>query len=432
MSTPKKILIISYYFPPNTAIPSWRPNSWADYFSAQGYETHVVCRYWTGNENSWEDQINGAKDEQVVVSKRNDHCIIHQLPASKNLKRTLSFFAKNKFLNKLFITAISHLGYFHVEVDTYFSFKKYITKNLKDTAFDIVIVTSPPLNIVRLGAHLKKHFPQAFFIADFRDLWDNKLLSAGYQPTKKTAYFNRLYEGYIKKWLKNFNLVTAVSQPLNDEVLRISNSNTEVITNGYEESIFDGIQKSNSNAFVIAAVGTIHPRQEYQILCEGLIAFFKDKEPGSVRLDIIGSKELNTDLCNILTNGIAAENLNITDRLPRAVALQYMKDAAVLIYPGWPAFKGMYSGKIFEYLGSGNNILIAPGDNDVIDDLLKETGAGVSKNTAEEVVQQLEVWYKQWKEKGAADYNGIPEKVRLYSRESQAKKLEQTIVAFKK
>ena len=89
--------------------------------------------------------------------------------------------------------------------------------------------------------------------------------------------------------------------------------------------------------------------------------------------------------------------LAITHRVDRRDALKLLKSANVLIYPVCVGYRGIYSGKMFEYLASGNNILIAPGDNDVLDDLLKETRAGISKNSREEVTLQLQQWYDEWK-----------------------------------
>jgi hypothetical protein len=104
-----------------------------------------------------------------------------------------------------------------------------------------------------------------------------------------------------------------------------------------------------------------------------------------------------------------------------------MKNADVLVYPAWAGSKGIYSGKIFEYLATGNNILVAPCDNDVIKHLLDETKTGVSRNTKEEVTLQLQRWYDEWKEKGSVSYRGLPEEIGKYSRENQAKKMANSI-----
>jgi hypothetical protein len=91
----------------------------------------------------------------------------------------------------------------------------------------------------------------------------------------------------------------------------------------------------------------------------------------------------------------------------------------------------MYSGKIFEYLGSFNNILIAPSDQDVIQQLLNETQAGTCKETSEDVCEQLEQWYSEWKQYGKVLYKGNAEKINNYSREMQAGLLEKTMIGLR-
>jgi len=112
-----------------------------------------------------------------------------------------------------------------------------------------------------------------------------------------------------------------------------------------------------------------------------------------------------------------------TPRISRKEALQKMKSSHVLYYAGWKGWKGIYSGKIFEYLAAKRNILIAPGDDDVIDELVLETRSGKIANSVEEFSQILFAWYLEWKENKELDYNGIDEKIAEYTREALAKKL---------
>lgn len=94
---------------------------------------------------------------------------------------------------------------------------------------------------------------------------------------------------------------------------------------------------------------------------------------------------------------------------------------------GWPGYKGMYSGKIFEYLGLKKNIIIAPGDNDVIDNLIQKTKSGISANSKEEITSYILSKYNEWKTNPQIKYDGV--NTEQYSRENQNKKI---ITALKK
>ncbi len=51
----KKILIISYYFPPANYIAANRPKSFVENFKEHGLFPIIVTRHWDGDENGSED-----------------------------------------------------------------------------------------------------------------------------------------------------------------------------------------------------------------------------------------------------------------------------------------------------------------------------------------------------------------------------------------
>jgi len=428
----KKVLIISYYYPPNNNIPSWRPYSWANYFSGEDHgnaEVHVISRYWDGSEKKWEDQVNPSPQQRNHIHHYSPTHAAHYLVTHSTLKKILKAAGKFLLLNKAIYFLSNLFGFHHIEVDTYFSFRKYIQKTFPKGYFDTVLVTSPPLNVLRLGYQLKRHFPTAFFVADFRDLWDIDELKTDYTPGPKARFYNSLFKRSIRKWLKRYDLVTGVSLPLVKKITALNkNIPFEVITNGFETALLREQSKEQLPAFTIASIGSIYPIQNMQALTEGIIGFASQNNfSRDIVVQFVGAKATNGGIGHAFGGRLPEGMLSVTDRVDRSEALKLLKSANVLVYPVCMGYQGIYSGKMFEYLASGNNILIAPGDNDVLDELLKETKAGVSKNTGEEVTLQLQQWYDEWKSKGFVSYNGLPEKIDNYSRENQAAKLSRAI-----
>ena len=83
----KKILILSYYFPPCNLTASERVQAYALYLNEFGYYPVIVTR-------TWDIPINHARDEhkksgrQILVEKR-DNYEVHYLPFKPNLKNKL-------------------------------------------------------------------------------------------------------------------------------------------------------------------------------------------------------------------------------------------------------------------------------------------------------------------------------------------------------
>jgi len=96
-----------------------------------------------------------------------------------------------------------------------------------------------------------------------------------------------------------------------------------------------------------------------------------------------------------------------------------MHDSSVLMQIGWKGYKGFCPGKVFEYLAAKRTILIAPADGDLTDQVVKETGAGRSVHTIEEMADYLEEKYREWKAGGLPSYYGIEERIEKYSRYQQ-------------
>ena len=83
----KKILIISYFFPPSTFTGSFRIYSWAKYLHKFGYYPIIVTR-------NWGIPITGYKDMSVstigeMVHEVNDNYEVYYLPYKGNLRDKL-------------------------------------------------------------------------------------------------------------------------------------------------------------------------------------------------------------------------------------------------------------------------------------------------------------------------------------------------------
>ena len=119
--------------------------------------------------------------------------------------------------------------------------------------------------------------------------------------------------------------------------------------------------------------------------------------------------------------------LFISPRIGKALAVKETVQSDVLLYPGWKGYKGVIGVKPLDYLASRNNILLAPGDDDILDNLLTKTHSGVIANSAEEFLNELNKFYSQWKKNKICIYNGVESEIRFFSRENQAKIFAQNL-----
>jgi hypothetical protein len=414
----KKVLVISYYFPPCNGAPAWRAYSWAKNFHQYGIRPTVLTRHWTGNENSWSDYLQPS-DSPPSNDTHPDYSVIY-LPTAKSRLNIL--LEKNRILAKLFgniyFFLLGLLGRFNTEVDAALAFRDFLGAHLQSNRYDAVIITGPPSNIFELISVVKT-VAEVPVIADIRDLWHNMMLSTAYRPSLKQRIWNGLYAASYRKWLKDVDAVTVIVPAFVDELNKLTDKPMHVIYNGYEAGLFSQMHKIRQHRFVFSIIGNLYPEQDISILLSGLTAFLKDKNPLDVEVRCIGADAL-PEIGSLFRASIPGSFLTLTGRVSKAEALQETLNADVLAYAGWKGVRGIISTKIFDYIASGNFIVIAPGDGDVLDRLVKDCRCGVSVDNPEEFALALNQLYHEWMETGRVEVKSDIELVKYYSREKQA------------
>jgi hypothetical protein len=93
-------------------------------------------------------------------------------------------------------------------------------------------------------------------------------------------------------------------------------------------------------------------------------------------------------------------------------------------------YKGIITGKIFEYLGARKTILATPFYNNDVAKILHHTKAGVLITELSKLKSQLYEWYQEFINKGAVSYRGIESELEKYSRKQAAKVLAEIFNNF--
>jgi hypothetical protein len=272
-------------------------------------------------------------------------------------------------------------------------------------------------------------------LVDFRDYININLLN----PAIKFGFLSKQVISMQQKWIthyaKNIDLVTTASESISEKFAHVHRcKNVTTIYNGFEADLFDSIEETaQNNLFNVSLIGTLYSYQDINFMLEGLFKFFKqNSNSNDIMINFIGV-DYYPLVSKQISDGLAehTDKFKITSRIQRSKAISIMKNSTILFYVGWKGWKGIYSGKIFEYLGAKKNILIAPNDSDVLEKLVNYTRSGKLANTPEEMATILNNWYDQWK-KNEIKYHGVDERINEFTRESQAKKIVDLIRSFSK
>jgi len=409
----KKLLIISYYYPDCQGISAWRPYSFAENLSAD-FEVKVITRQWEGNEKTWEDHLKSNHSETTTFKK------------NKNLEVThLKYNSKIQDKSKLNTICKILSGKLDFEIDTT-QFYPFAFKVVSDWDPHYILVSCPPKNLVNLGHKLSK-INNSKLILDFRDFDNEILLNGNNTASLKARLLHKIELFFLKKKMKNASLITTINEPF-VEFFKQFNLNSHLIYNGFEESIFGNfipINDIQSKTFNVSMIGTIYEGQEYKMFLEAFDLYIKGNPTAKIKFLFIGSNESEI-VTNTIKNSINPDFLFQTPRIKREKAISYMENSHLLWFPDWIGFKGMFSGKIFEYLGAKRNILIGPSVKDVLEELINETDTGYIADSVSEIYNHIDTMYKEWEDNNI-QYNGDNDKINFYSREKQAQELSKLI-----
>ena len=296
---------------------------------------------------------------------------------------------------------------------------------LQNEDIDAIISSSSPVTSHLIAKKLKiKH--KIPWVADFRDLWTQNHYYM-YGPLRKLVY-KRLE----LKTLSVADALVTVSQPWAEKLSALhGGKKTYTITNGFDPEKMSTGQIDLTSKFTITYTGLIYTgKQDPSKLFVVLRDLISDgvMDPDEVEVRFYGHE------VEWLANDIGEYGLSAVAKqygpVPRETSFKKQRESQLLLLLNWEdqREKGVYPGKVFEYLAAQRPVLATGGfGNDVIERLLDETKAGVYAKEVGEIKSILRELYSEYKLKGKISYEGDIEKINKYSYREMARKFAEVL-----
>ena len=363
----KRVLIISYYWPPTGGSGVQRWVKFAKYFPAEGWQPVIYTP-----ENPEQLAVDASLEAEVpaeaeVIRRR----IVEPYEMYKKLLRKSGHSkeavevnpvnAQNKsFLQKV---AMWIRGNFFLPDPRCLWIRpsvKFLKEYLKEHPVDLIVSTGPPQSMHLIGRLLAKETGLPW-IADFRDPWTKIFYFKHLQMTRTTVKWHKKME---KKVLDDATVVVAVSPLVQQEFQAMTQTPVELITNGFDECDFTATKNTEANGgpdreFVITHTGLFaadgNPTVLWDVLAEKCSKDESFKKLMKIRL--VGKTDEQI-LKSIEDAGLSG-NLEDMGYQPHAVAVEQQRKASLLILPlrKEPEYKAVLPGKLFEYLASWRPVL---------------------------------------------------------------------------
>ncbi len=428
----KRILVISQHYPPDNIIAARRSEAYAKYFYNFGiYPTILTDRLEKvfDKNGKWIDWAKHSREENPLIEDHVTHKVIRLPRVNTNLQE-FQFLVQNiPFVSKIFTVLMNLLGYLDMHlVGHYQNYKNFLVQHLKRHNYDLILAIDSPHYHVRLACEMHKKF-QIPYICDFRDLFDNSFLTSGHRPDISRRLINFIKLHYLKKWLKDSKAITSASKVYADFYGNKAGLAAIEITNGFDPSVYANKPSPSKEKFSMAHVGQIYDNQNWDVFFQGLIKFLDRNPNARIEVMFVGLRKKKLGLLEPFRKKLPSV-LKITPWVEKEEAIATMQRSHVLLLSSWEGTKGVYSGKLFEYLGARRPILLSPGNEDVADELITTTKSGIVANTPGEVCTFISEKYREWQNKGDVSYHGVENEIMKYSRENQVKKMATLINGF--
>lgn len=399
----KKILIITYYWPPAGGPGVQRWLKFAKYLPEFGWKPIIYTpenpSYPLLDESLMKDV---PEDLEIVrtkiwepyqlaekLNKSNKKFKAGQFDVGNNQswKSKLSIWVRGNFF-------IPDARIFWVNPST-----QFLEQYLKINNIETIVTSGPPHSMHLIGLNLKKKFPDLKWIADFRDPWTE---ISYYKHLKLTNRSDKKHRQLESEVFKNADITLATSYT-DAENFRKNGANAFCITNGFDETDSNpqSLQPSNSpTQFTLSYIGVLEQLRNPENLWKALDNLVKTNSDFAENFNLKFVGRIDDKILEVIEKSSLKNHIQNLGYVSHDKAVDEMVKSSLLLITNFPndSSKGIIPGKIFEYLATGKQIIsFGPNEADV-SKILDETKAGKhfgyndSKQIEDFILEKFELW----------------------------------------
>lgn len=373
------MLIVTYYWPPGSNPGVLRMLKTCKYLPEFGWQP-VILTVKDGSYPSVDETLEGKVDSSVKVfktqswepfrlfnfltgKKGNTGTVgMANIKDSKGLISRLSLWVRAN----IFIPD-ARLGWVP------FAYKR-AKKLIEEEGIDVVFTTGPPQSTHLVGLKLKKKLGIPW-VMDLRDPWTGIYYNKFLPRTRLARNKDKDLE---VEAVSAADYITTVSKGLKNEFWSV-NKNIELIYNGFDEDDFDFEPVGKlKNKFRVCFFGNLLPNQDIDGLWKGIKTALEAKKELAVNFELIFVGNVHEEILVKLQKLMPGTTIEKRPYMPHSEAVKMMSSVDVLLFiiPDAEDNELILTGKLFEYLASGSEILAVGPVNGNAAEVLDKTGRG--------------------------------------------------------
>ena len=407
----KKVLIITYYWPPAGGPGVQRVLKFVKYLPQFGWEPIVLTlkngEYPAIDHSLEKDIPAGIK---VYKTRTIEPFRLFKLFSGKKKEEKIATFVldekKKSHSSRFFSWIRNNLFIPDARVGWLpFAYRK-AKKIIRAEAIDLVFTSSPPHSLQLIGLRLKKNL-NVKWVADFRDPWVDAFWEA---DVKRLQFIENKIKAQEKSVFENADKVVTVSPTLQKRFENKFRRKIEYIANGYDEEDITKMEIKKSEKIILRYFGSIANSQ----FPNNLFDFILKKSPVNLKIEFYGNFD---QIIHNISNQINSNTFILNDYLPHDEAISKMISSDILLLLIPKNRSEILTGKLFEYIGCGKPILCIGPKGDA-SDIIEKNHFGYHFDYKDDLQYFFETKLNMLDNLGFSK-----EKQQLYSRKNQTKYL---------
>jgi len=424
----KRVLVISYFYPPFRSVGAGRVSKMTKYLANQGWDATVLTI----------DHDDRPADMDVEIPAASIHRVPQQFDV---LTAPRAFIGRATVPERRFVTEgsrSSHLlwrlgmVYRHVVCfpDPQIGwFRPAVREGLALIAAlkpDAILTSSAPNTAHLIGASLA-HKSGVPWIAEFRDLWTD---NHNFRRIPPLRTIERMVEA---RALARASALVTVSDVWAAALAKRFDKPVHVVPNGFDPTDYPCEQAQPRRRFSLVYTGMFYKgKQNPAPIIDAIAALSRNKTitPETFQLQLVGNY-LEPIVAAADRAGVSAF-VHLGAPVSYRESLKLQREGTALLFLDWAdgREKGWYSAKIYEYLGAGRPIISIGSADSVVTSLLTRTGAGIAGASADEIRTALEAWIREFRSSGTLKCTTDPASLVPFQRQTAAAEMARILDTY--
>jgi glycosyltransferase involved in cell wall biosynthesis len=379
----KKVLIVTYYFPPSGGPGVQRVLKFVKYLPAFGWQP-VVLTVRDGDYPARDESLLAEIPEHAIVYRTkifepyrlyrkltgkaaNAPVDVENIPQGGKRKSLTESLAS--FVRSTFFIPDARIGWYPYAVPQGL-------KIIKEQNIEAIYSSSPPYttSIIARTLHLKTKIP---WVAGFRDPW------TGFLSTPDRWFLPRAIDERLERAVFNdANAVEAAWRGILKDVIekepRVDQSKLVYHPNGFDSEDYPVLKKQKNKRFTVTYTGSMYGKRNPKTFLQAVEELVNagKVDPKKIRLRFIG--RFGSEVRGMLEQSSIHESIELVSYLPHSESVKALlqSDALLLIVDEAAGSDEIVPGKVFEYIGAHRPI-IALAPEGAIAGIMRETRSGL-------------------------------------------------------